>query len=71
MVLEINVCFTGFVNDITIFTFVSLSVWFYLPLAEDCLLFVLKAIKKNNKIDYNDNSKIIILTTILYRAVQG
>lgn len=55
-ILKVCVYFVGFVDSVTISTSVFLSVWFYLRLAESCLLFVLETIIEDNKIDYKDNS---------------
>lgn len=70
-VLKVCVYFTDFVDVITIFTFVSLSILSCLCLVGDCLFFVLETITKNNKIDYKDSSKIIILIAILYKVMQS
>lgn len=57
-ILEICVHFAGFVDGITIFTFVFLSVLSCLYLIENCLFFLLGDTIENNKINYKDNSKI-------------
>lgn len=69
--LKICVYFANFINCVTISTFISSSIWSYLHLVEGYLLFVLKAIVGDNKINFKDNSKIIILTIILYKVMQN
>lgn len=70
-VLKIYICFSGFVNIVTISMSVFLSVLLYLYLVGGYLPFVLEAIIKNNKITNKKSSKMIILRRILYKIVQG
>lgn len=71
VVLEVCNCFAGFVDGIIISTSVFLFVQSYLYWVGGYLPFVLKAIIENNKIDYKNNSKIIILIIKLYKAMQS
>lgn len=58
-ILEIGIYFASFINSVTIFILVFLSIQFCLHLAKGCLPFVLEIIIENNKIDYKNNSNKI------------
>lgn len=58
-ILKVCTYFVYFLNVVTIFTSLSLFIWSCLHLKGNYLFFVLKAIIKNNKIDYKNNSNEI------------
>lgn len=58
VILEVYVCFASFIDNITFSTSAFLFLSFGLYLVGDYLLFVLKAIIENNKINKKKNSKI-------------
>lgn len=62
IILKIYIRFTGFINGVIIFISIFLFILFYLRLIKNYLLFILKDILKNNKINYNNNTKIKMAT---------
>lgn len=56
VVSKVCVHFASFIDNIIISISIFLFIWFYLYLARNCFLFVLKAIVKDSKIDINNDN---------------